>query len=256
MLCRLFAVLVLLAVSIGGGHAHFLFVKPSTDVLVTGGNVRLDMTFTHPMDRGPVMELKRPKRFGVIIGGERRDLTAKLKQRLVLGKSSWTLTQSLKRPGTAIYYVEPQPYWEAAERKYIIQYAKVIVDSFATGVGWDRLVGLPVEIRPLTRPSGLWTGNLFRGVVLRSGKPVPYATIEVEWANDGSIKPPNAAFVTQAIKADATGTFSYAMPRAGWWGFAAIIDSDQSMKAPDGQPATVEIGAVMWVKATDMRPGR
>ncbi len=115
------------------------------------------------------------------------------------------------------------------------------------------MVGLPVEIEPLTRPTGLWTGNVFTGVVLKNGKPVPNAEIEVEYVNDGSVKVPNPTFVTQVLKADSNGTFSYAMPRAGWWGFAALTEGDKKMKRPDGSLAPVEVGGLIWVKATDMK---
>ena len=30
--------------------------------------------------------------------------------------------------------------------------------------------------------------------------------------------------VTQTIKADPNGIFTYAAPKAGWWGFAALND--------------------------------
>ena len=58
------------------------------------------------------------------------------------------------------------------------------------------------------------------------------------------------------IKADASGTFSYTMPRSGWWGFAALIEGDQPMKSPDGKDVPAELGALMWVKATDMSPAK
>ena len=161
----------------------------------------------------------------------------------------------MPEPGAAVFFVEPQPYWEPAENKHIIHYAKVIVDSFASGEGWDALVGLPVEIQPLTRPTGIWTGNLFSGVVLKRGKPVPFAEVEVEFINDGGMKPPNDAFVTQVIKADANGTFHYAVPRAGWWGFAALTEGEAPREAPGGQMAPVEEGGLIWIKATDM-PGK
>ena len=157
----------------------------------------------------------------------------------------------LEKPGAAVFFVEPQPYWEQAEKKWITHLAKVVVDGYASGEGWDKLAGLPVEIEPLTRPTGLWTGNLFRGIVRVKGKPAPFAEIEVEWANDGSVKAPNEAFITQKIKADQNGVFAYAMPRAGWWGFAALIDGPEA-KGPDGKPAKTEIGGLIWVKATDM----
>jgi cobalt/nickel transport protein len=177
---------------------------------------------------------------------------AALKEKAVDGKSAWTATQVLNEPGVSIFFVEPKPYWEPAEGKYIIHYAKVAVDAYASGEGWDTMIGLPVEIEPLTRPTGLWTGNIFRGVVTKDGKPVPFAEIEVEYVNDGSVEAPNDAFVTQVIKADGNGVFDYAMPRAGWWGFAALLEGDKPMQSPDGKSAPVELGALMWVRATDM----
>jgi cobalt/nickel transport protein len=232
--------------------AHFQEITPSADVLPEGGAVSLNLVFTHPVDGGPVMAMERPVRAGVLAGGTVTDLLPALAEKTVDGVMAWTLTHDLAEPGAAIFFVEPQPYWEPAEGKFIIHYAKVVVDSYASGEGWNDLVGLPVEIRPLTRPTGIWTGNLFSGVVLKDGAPVPFAEVEVEFINDGTVAPPNDAFVTQVITADANGTFSYAMPRAGWWGFAALIEADETMTSPEGEAVPVEAGALIWVKATDM----
>ncbi|WP_454915913.1 DUF4198 domain-containing protein [Xanthobacter sediminis] len=232
--------------------AHFQEIIPSADVLPEGGSVTLDMTFTHPFEGGPVMEMKRPVSVGVLANGHRIDVTNAISRKPVGDTNGWTLTRELKEPGAAIFYVEPQPYFEPAENRLIVHYAKVLVDGYASGKGWDELVGLPVEIRPLTRPTGIWTGNLFSGVVLKKGEPVPFAEIEVEFINNGAVTAPNDAFITQVIKADANGTFSYAMPRAGWWGFAALVEGDKLGKSPDGKDVPVEEGGLIWVKATDM----
>ena len=151
-----------------------------------------------------------------------------------------------------MFYLEPAPYWEPAENHYIQHFTKVVVD-FGSGDGWDKLVGFPMEIEPLTRPYGLWTGNEFRGRVLKNGKPLPFADIEVEWTNDGSVKPPADAFNTQVIKADANGVFSYAMPKAAWWAFNALSEGPER-KSPDGKPVGTEIGGTMWVHTVDMNP--
>ena len=233
-------------------YAHFQEIIPSNDVLPDGGNVSLDLIFTHPFEGGPTMEMKKPRRFGAVMGGKTIDLSHKLKPVKKSGVTAWTASHELKEPGAAVFFVEPEPYWEPAEGKYIQHFAKVVVDGFASGKGWDAMVGLPVEIEPLVRPTGVWAGNLFRGVVKQNGKPVPFAEIEVEFINDGSIKAPNDAFTTQVIKADANGTFAYAMPRAGWWGFSALVEADAPMKSPDGKDAKLEIGGLIWVKATAM----
>lgn len=243
---------VYLAVGAVPALAHFQEIIPSADVLPEGGSVTVDMIFTHPFEGGPVMEMKRPVAVGVLSNGKRTDLSGAITEKPVGDASGWTLNYDVKEPGAAIFYVEPQPYFEPAENKQIIHYSKVLVDGYASGEGWDELVGLPVEIQPLTRPTGIWTGNLFSGVVLKKGKPVPFAEVEVEFINDGSVEAPNDAFITQVIKADANGTFSYAMPRAGWWGFAALLEGDEPGKSPDGKDVPIEEGALIWMKATDM----
>jgi cobalt/nickel transport protein len=235
--------------------AHFQEIIPSTDIVAeqTGGRVTIDLVFTHPMDRGPVMQMERPVRFGVKNGDAVHDLRPQLQPKVIEGRQAWQTTYEIRKPGDYLFFVEPAPYWEPAERKMIVHYAKVVVDGYGSGEGWDGLVGLPVEILPLVRPYGLWTGNVFRGVVEHHGKPVPFAEVEVEWVNDGSITPPADAFVTQVIKANATGEFSYAIPRAGWWGFAALIEADKKLRSPTGDEVPVELGGVMWVRAADMK---
>jgi cobalt/nickel transport protein len=236
--------------------AHFQVLLPSTDIVEAQDprTVELDIRFTHPMEQGPSMNMARPRQFGVLVGGKQRiDLADKLRPRQVDGKSAFTCTLPTSTPGDYVVYLDPEPYWEAAEEKMIIHYTKVVVDVLGAEKGWDALVGLPVEIEPLVRPYGLWTGNTFRGIVRYHGKPVPLARVEVEYFNEGRrVKPPRDAFVTQVIKTDINGVFSYTMPRAGWWGFAALITGDEKMKNPSGKPVEVELGGLMWVKTVDM----
>ena len=231
--------------------AHFLEIIPDADVLPEGGDVGLDLIFTHPFEGGPVMPLARPAAVGVLQNAVMTDLSATLTE---APGGTWRLGHALPEPGAAVYYVTPQPYWEPAEGKFIRHHAKVVVDSFASGTGWDAMIGLPVEIRPLTRPTGLWAGNLFSGVVTRNGAAVPFAEIEVEHVNSAGLAAPTAAHVTQVVMADANGTFHYAMPMPGWWGFAALLEGAAPMTAPDGRQVPVEEGALIWVQTHAMRP--
>lgn len=240
----------------GEARAHFQVLIPSTDIITAAGPraVRLHIVFTHPMEQGPVMEMGRPRRFGVLFGGKKTDLRETLKPRKLDGKTAYEASYRLKAPGDYVFYIEPAPYWEPAEGKMIIHYTKVVVDAFGAEEGWDAMVGFPVEIEPLVRPYGLWTGNVFRGIVRKNGKPVPFAEIEVEYYNEGNkVKAPSGPFVTQVIKADANGVFSYAMPRAGWWGFAALIEGDEKLKSPEGKLVEVELGGLIWVRTVEMR---
>ena len=229
--------------------AHFLELLPSADVLPEGGAVSLDLRFTHPFEGGPMMRLERPVQAGMATAEGTTDLTDRLEPAPVEGVEAWRMTLDLDRPGAAVVFAVPQPYWEPAEGKYIRHYPKVVIDSYASGEGWDVMAGLPVEIRPLTRATGLWAGNSFSGVVLQDGAPVPFAEIEVEPVTEGRLPAPNDAFITQVIRADANGTFTYAMPFAGWWGFAALLEGEP-MPGPEGSPVPVEEGALIWVHAT------
>jgi cobalt/nickel transport protein len=236
--------------------AHFQELIPSMDI-VEGEQARtitLEIAFTHPFERGPLMSMGKPVRFGVVAAGETHDLTALLQEKQIEGKTAYHARFGVDAPADYVFFIEPAAYWEPAEKKMIIHYAKVVVDGFGAEEGWAALVGLPVEIEPLTRPYGVWTGNVFRGIVRTEGTPVPFADIEVEWKNDGSVTAPAGAFVTQVVRADGQGVFSYAMPRAGWWGFAALVaDPSEKMKAPTGELVPVERGGLMWVRAVDMK---
>lgn len=244
--------IVLVAVSLSV-YAHFQIVKPSVEVLSKPQLVKLDILFTHPMENGPVMDMGKVKAFGVKVNGKKVDLIDSLKKKTVAGKTAYVAEYMVKQPGDYLFYLEPAPYWEPVEQKMIIHYTKVCVSAMGICEGWDELVGFPVEIEPLTRPYGIYTGNNFRGIVKHNGKPVPFAEIEVEYLNDlKTFTSPDDTFTTQVIKADSNGVFSYTMPQAGWWGFAALVDGDEKMKNPAGKDVDVELGGLIWVHCRDM----
>jgi cobalt/nickel transport protein len=234
--------------------AHFGMVIPSDDIVSKGDNkeITLQVKFIHPFE-GDYMNMEMPKAFGVTAGEEQTDLLNTLKKKEVKGFTTWESSYRIKKPGDYIFFVEPAPYWEPAEESFIVHYTKVIVNALGLEEGWDTELGLKTEIVPLTRPYGLWSGNVFQGVVKVDGKPVPYAEVEVEYYNEnGKVKAPAEPYITQVIKADENGVFTYAMPKPGWWGFAALNTADYTMKH-NGKDYPVEIGAVLWVKTRDMK---
>jgi len=237
-------------------YGHFQVLIPSEDIVTEKGprTISLDIIFTHPMQWGPVMEMGVPVQFGVISQGKKHDLRNGLKPVTVEGHRAYTFSYKIPLPADYIFYIEPAPYWEPAEQKMIIHYTKVVIDAFGAEEGWDTMVGFPVEIEPLTRPYGLWTGNTFRGIVKKDGQPVPYAEVEIEYYNENrAVKPPSDPYITQVVKADGQGVFSYSMPKAGWWAFAALVDGDKKIKNPEGKPVDVELGGLIWVHTRDMQ---
>jgi cobalt/nickel transport protein len=204
--------------------------------------------FIHPFEMHG-MPLEKPAVFGVMAGENKTDLLGNLKEIKALGQKAWETSYTIKKPGVYTFYMEPKPYWEPAEDCYIIHYTKVILSALGLEEGWDAEVGLKTEIVPLTRPFGLYAGNVFQGVVKLDGKPVPNCDVEVEYYNQAKkFKAPDDYFVTQVVRTDANGVFAYAAPKAGWWGFAALNTSNDKIKDKD-----VELGAVLWVKFHDMK---
>jgi len=239
-------------------YAHFQMIIPSDEIISAGESrqLTLDLIFTHPFE-GMGLNMEKPRHFGVWVAGKEIDLLGNLQQSHYQDRAGDTLSSyqsryKIRKPGDHLFFVEPQPYWEAAEERFIIHYTKTVVNAFGMEEGWDNELGLRAEIVPLTRPYGLWTNNLFRGVVKLNGEPVPFARVEVEYYNDkGEVKAPADPFITQIVKTDANGVFAYAMPKAGWWGMAALMESEETMEH-DGKAYPVELGAVLWIRTHDM----
>jgi cobalt/nickel transport protein len=239
---------------VSASWAHFAMIIPSTDNVEKGGRqeISLQLMFIHPFKGGPIMDLAKPMKFGVVVDGKVTNLLGTLKEKKIEGKTTWDENYRIKRPADYIFFMLTKPYWEPAKNKFVMHATKVIVDAMAAQTGWDQpianLVGLPCEIVPLTRPYSLYKDNLFTGRVFQHGKPMPGIEVQVEWWGPGGDNPPRGSHATQVVKTDPNGIFSFAMPKAGWWGFAALMKGREKMKR-DGKEKAVEQGAVIWVKA-------
>ncbi|MEM1077209.1 MAG: DUF4198 domain-containing protein [Pseudomonadota bacterium] len=228
--------------------AHYGMIIPSDPMISQedGRSVALTMSFSHPFELDG-MTLETPVAFSVTHEGASTDLLGSLQDAKVMGEPGYTLDYPLERPGTYIFAMEPQPYWEPAEDAFIIHYTKTYVTAYGDDEGWDTELGLKTEIVPLSKPFGLWEHNVFQGIVKMDGAAVPYAEVEVEFFNDGAgAIAPDALMITQTVKADAAGVFTYAPPSDGWWGFAALNTADYTLPQ-NGEDKAVELGAVIWV---------
>ncbi len=232
--------------------AHYGMIIPNDPMISQedGRSVQLTMSFSHPFELNG-MVLDAPVAFSVTHDGETTDLLGDLVSADVMDQPGYTLDYPLGRPGTYVFAMEPQPYWEPAEDSYIVHYTKTYVSAFDDDEGWDTELGLRTEIVPLSKPFGLWEGNVFQGIVMLEGEPVPYAEVEVEYYNeDLTATVPSELMITQTVKADENGVFTYATPADGWWGFAALNTAPETI-AFEGEEKAVELGAVIWVHFED-----
>ncbi|MEO0544965.1 MAG: DUF4198 domain-containing protein [Pseudomonadota bacterium] len=232
--------------------AHYGMIIPNDPMIsqTDGRSVSLALSFSHPFELDGMM-LEKPVSFSVTHEGNTTDLLGGLRDASVMDEQGYTLEYPLERPGTYIFSMEPRPYWEPAEDAFIIHYTKTYVTAYGDDDGWDTELDLKTEIVPLTKPFGLWEHNVFQGIVKLDGQAVPYAEVEVEFFNeDGSATAPDDLMITQTVKADANGVFTYAPPSDGWWGFAALNTADYTLPQ-DGVEKAVELGAVIWVRFED-----
>jgi cobalt/nickel transport protein len=224
-------------------HAHFLTFLPSSDIISDkkDATVHFDISFIHPFEQTG-MTLEKPKLF---VNSKSNVLPLQKGQKF--GHKAWKSSYSIKRPATYQFFVEPTPYFEPAEEKFIVHVPKVIISAFGMEEGWDEPIGLKYEIVPLVKPFGLYAGNLFQAKVLHNGKVAANVEVEVELYNTYGLKAPSDAHITQVVKTDANGIFSFVMNHKGWWGFAALIEEGELER--EGKKYPIENGALLWVKA-------
>ncbi len=238
----------------GPAWSHFGMLIPSDSMVMQEDDrtVTFTLSFSHPFEMVG-MDLVKPKVFDLLVGGKKQDLLGSLEGIQVMDHQAWKAAYTVKRPGVYMFYMEPEPYWEPAEDSFIIHYTKTVVTAFGDDEGWDEEIGLKTEIVPLAKPFGLYAGNVFQGIVKLDGQPVPYAEVEIEYYNqDGKHTAPTEYMVTQTIKADGNGVFTYGVPISGWWGFAALNGADFKLPQKE-EKKDVELGAVIWVYFHEMK---
>jgi cobalt/nickel transport protein len=255
-------------------EAHFQMLYTAETALSAGQATEILMLFTHPAHGGPHMAMVQPEAFYVLSQrGEdavivRTDLARYLEPIAWESEQGPTsayraqLTRSVTRSlGDYVLVLEPGPYYEAGEDKYIQQFTKTMLNIGGVPGNWAEPVGLPAEILPLDKPYANWVGGVFRGVVLAAGEPVPNAELEVEYVNhapdlarrrsadEPAVELPQASFGTMSIRANDRGEFSIGLPRAGWWGICALAVGPGT----EHEGKELSQDAVLWVQAKEMR---
>jgi cobalt/nickel transport protein len=242
--------------------AHFLLQYTEEALIERPGDVPMGMVFWHPLENGHVMDLAKPEEFYMIHNGEKTDLMDRLAPATFKGKeneaAAFTASVPVKRSGDYVVVTVPAPYYEESEDIYIQQITKSVLNRNTLPTDWDQPVGLPTEILPLNKPYNVIVGSTFSGVVLSEGKPVEGAEIEIEFmaaepnletfSTTESTVQPMAGGSIVAIT-DAKGVFTFGIPKAGYWGFAAL--GSGPAKEHDGKELSQD--AVLWIHAEELK---
>ncbi|NDV00277.1 DUF4198 domain-containing protein [Pseudoroseicyclus tamaricis] len=242
-------------------QAHFLSIYTPETNLSAPTTAPVELIFWHPLSGGHVMDMGgMPEEFFMVHRGERVDLMDRLEEIAFesAGASgqAYTADVEFRSSGDYILTAIPAPYLEETEDIYIQQLTKAYVNRGQLPTDWAEPVGLPTEILPLSRPYNQVVGGTFTGQVLREGEPAGGVEIEVEYiaatpdpathsAGDAVIGEPPGG--TIALIADENGYFTFGIPRAGWWGFAAL----GSGPVTEHEGKELSQDAVIWITAVD-----
>lgn len=192
--------------------AHFPIALPTRE-LKRGQASEVHFSFGHPFEATRV-DVAKPEAWLYPPTGERVEIAPKaIKDR---GAQAWSLPVTPVGRGDQILVVAGQPVQHGREK--IRDWLKLVLPSGPVQRGWDRSLGLDLEIVPLSRPYGLVVGTSFRFVVHRQGKPIPGLLVEVERLNAKAPEPlPPEPEITRVEKCDAAGNAAATLDHEGWW---------------------------------------
>jgi len=242
-------------------NAHFQLIYTPEVNLEKPGDVPLKLVFWHPFENGHVMDMAEPQELYAVFRGEKVDLQDSLKPITFEGASNsaqaYEATLPAKRAGDYILVAVPAPYYEESEDIFIQQITKSYLNRGQLPTEWMEPQGLATEIVPLNRPTNVLAGSTFTGRVLAEGEPVAGAEIEVEYMAAEPLMDENRPGEPKASPmpggavvaiSDEDGYFTFGIPKAGFWGFAAL----GSGPAKEHEGKELSQDAVIWVRAYDV----
>jgi len=149
------------------------------------------------------------------------------------------------------------------EGEAVQDYVKECVHVMAQK-GWDRVLGLPIELVPTTCPYGLEPGFAFKARAYLNGKPLAGAYVEIEKFNGfhvGEDMLPkdrfgneNVPMITRVAKTDVNGYVVCTLDEPGWWMVSVSAESGQVEAGGKKYPRVLRGG--LWVhveKALQLR---
>ena len=208
------------------------------------------------------MDMGQPRQFYAITRNRKIDLLDKLKPVTFKGSensaAAFETTFPIRALGDYIFVLDPAPYSKLSRKPLHPPDHQSLRQHGRGPVRLGRPRGSADKIVPLNKPTAIVAGSTFSGQVLTDGKPAANLEIEIEYMAAGaglatlSPKPPTITPPpggTLVARTDANGVFTFGIPRAGYWGFAAI----GSGPAKTFKDKDQEEDAVIWIHANEFK---
>jgi cobalt/nickel transport protein len=238
-------------------HVHIYWPQVEGCYGKPGEAVRWRYFWGHPFEMA--MDDAEPPRFFIFTPqGKKEAVPAKeiTLQDADSGKARKAFEVEYKPAGPGDYYLclEAVPIFIPEEKVFWQDYVKAPWHVGAEK-GWDKAVGLEMEIVPLTRPYGWPGGSVFKGKALNKGRPLKTALVEIEKFHGFPVaqdKLPkdrhgeeNAPLITRTAKTDLMGYFVCTLDSPGWW--IISVATEGGKKVREGKPYPVEKRGCLWV---------
>ena len=238
-------------------HFHVLWPQSEGCYAKPGEGMTWKCFWGHPFEM-LISDAQPPKGFIFNPQKQNENLTATeitLKDQ-ASGQDRKAFELEYKPPGPGDYYLclESPPYFIPEEQVFWQDYVKEPLHVLS-GKGWDQLVGLPVEIVPLTRPYGWPAGSVFKGQALVKKMALTRATVEIEKftgffvSRDQHPKDrlgaENAPLITRVTKTDHMGYFVCTLDSPGWW--IISVSAPGGKKVHERKTYPVEMRGCLWV---------
>jgi len=244
-----------LAAGIAYGHFHTYWPDSPNGYGSPGTRVTWQYFWGHPYEF-IVFDAQRPDFYMVTPDGKKENVTvqpAKIRD-VESGKmrDAFTVGYTPEEIGDYWLVLEGPAIPIEEEGEAVQDYVKECLHVMAER-GWDRRIGLPIELVPLTRPYGLEAGFAFKARAYLDGKPLPDATVEIEKFNGyHPAKLPTDQFgmedvpmMTRVAKTDANGYVTYTLDEPGWWMVSVSAESGKVSIGGKQYPRVLRGG--LWV---------
>ena len=262
--CLLVAVLVLVGMCPIMAAAHFQVFWPQVQGCYgkPGEVVKWQYFWGHPFEM-IIYDAQAPKFFVKTPQGKKEAVALKEislpDQARGQARKAYEVEYKPGGPGDYYLCLEASPYYIQEEKVFWQDYVKEVWHVMAQK-GWDKPVGLEVELVPLTRPYGWPAGAVFKAQTLFKGKPLKGAAVEIEKFNGFYVpkdklhkdKLPkdrlgedNEPLLTRTLKTDGQGYLTCTLDAPGWWVIASSVEDGK--KPYEGKPVPVEKRGCLWV---------
>ena len=253
------AAMIWMGLLAGAAAAHFQVFWPQVEGCYgkPGEPVKWQYFWGHPFEM--IIYDAQPPKFFVKTPLGKKEAVA-LKEIILPDQASgqarkaYELEYKPAAPGDYYLCLESQPYYIQEEKVFWQDFVKEVWHVMAQK-GWDKPVGLEVELVPLTRPYGWPSGAVFKAQALFKGKPLKNAQVEIEKFNGFYVpkdKLPkdrmgedNEPLMTRTLKTDNQGYLTCTLDTPGWWVMGVSVEDGK--KSHEGKPCPVEKRGCLWV---------